>query len=278
MSAPFAELLQQLKASAEHLSPEEIEPSYSKDLLSILSTIKAASMDPDNELDRRINSILEDIPRDYIVYSQPINFLDSLATGSGQNSLATRENRAFIRLFGVYDGDPAQWRQTLASASAEQTDWIKLCQESTENEGKLLYTEQILETLSIAHSANAFVCYVLRTIQILKFTITWTSRDTKPGGKSWKHDHIEEAFKHAERQLLAQCAAVGNQSARYQALNKQIQRCRKSYHNAHGKIISSRKDLLWLYRTFGATVLLDRAWDTIDTTRSNKPTNHTRNF
>lgn len=119
-----------------------------------------------------------------------------------------------------------------------------------------LCTQALAEQAHTDESSD-FVGYVLRTIQVLKFVIAWTSLDNEIGGKSWKTEYIEAACMHTNADLYRQRNLVGEGTVRYKELDKKVKKILKAFRKEHAGIIAARKDLLLLYRT--VSVLLTRS-------------------
>jgi hypothetical protein len=110
------------------------------------------------------------------------------------------------------------------------------------------HAPQALDIQASTSSACLFVAYVLRTIQALKFTITWNALGDQPGGKKHKSEYINAACMHSNQDLYRQRDLHAQSSAHYKKINSKINTRLKSFRREHSRVISVRKDLLCLYQ------------------------------
>jgi hypothetical protein len=86
------------------------------------------------------------------------------------------------------------------------------------------------------------VDFVLRTIDVLKFSIDWKAKNN-PGDKIWKGEYRERAFR---RQMQKEIAFI---EARYmgQMQRKKTLALKKKFVNKHEKIVAGRNHIRKIY-------------------------------
>jgi hypothetical protein len=92
---------------------------------------------------------------------------------------------------------------------------------------------------------TAYIHFVIRSVDSLKFILAWNSRTKRRGGKKWKTEYREAAF-------LQQCEADIAKLRRTlngDNLERRVSKLKKTFVGKHEKLITSRNHLLKLYNT-----------------------------
>ncbi|KAG6911021.1 hypothetical protein DXG01_005436 [Tephrocybe rancida] len=228
----------------------------------------------DSSADGRFDAIIQslDVTREDLNF--PVYFVRHLLDKeTNKGKLAVREDRGFRHLFVGYDGEPEDWATVLAPLRPSNNTWEKICSDSLANDAtkdeqeQLLFTDKTLSSMAVTDRASIYVAYVLRTVQLLKFTMAWKRVEGQARGKVWRSDYIEAAFKVSHADLHGRLQGLGNRSAEYKKLLKEYNSQLKAYRKGHSRVMVGRKDLYHLYQIYGPIVLLNPTWDTIDVER-----------
>jgi hypothetical protein len=88
-----------------------------------------------------------------------------------------------------------------------------------------------------------YICFVLRTIDALKFAFDWEKKLSERGGREWKAEYREKLFrKHHEADLQAYELYTGAHK------RKRTEALKKKFIRKHEKVITGRYQLLELYK------------------------------
>ncbi|KAG5653007.1 hypothetical protein H0H81_002699 [Sphagnurus paluster] len=205
----------------------------------------------------RFTGIMSMVDATKVKVALPASFKDLLLAKMKNGRVSKHEDDRFGQLFIGYYGTDALWVRVFVfyyglapgdnKPCAVQAkvldlmwpavcDWENICDESEANNNDkdiLLYTHQFLHSQWVGETTSSFVGYVLRTVQVLKFTIAWTGLDGKAGGKAWKSEYIEAACKLTHADVYQQCKLAGNQTAHYKKLDKKVKELLKVFWKSH---------------------------------------------
>ncbi|KAK0457416.1 uncharacterized protein EV420DRAFT_1643758 [Desarmillaria tabescens] len=187
--------------------------------------------------DKRVQAI-------FACFDQPAlkakDFRAALLSFPGVGHRDQREEEAFKRLVRGYEDQSQQWRAELESVVITRNPW-----------------DGFLESQSSVMSSESLLEYVIRTIEMFKFLAIW--EETGDGSRAWKTEFIEKQCwkKHPEQYARWESADGEAKEKEEKAVKTILGKFRKD----HSRMMTSKKQLLKLYRHFGAVILMDRTWD-----------------
>ncbi|EDR02769.1 uncharacterized protein LACBIDRAFT_308001 [Laccaria bicolor S238N-H82] len=160
---------------------------------------------------------------------------------------------ALKKLVMGYTAEPADNWAALVLPYVENIDnWQNTCEAFLQNDNNPDF--QYIKVTPSTSRAIAFVNYVIRTVETLKFTIEWETKD-----QASKSNYLTSLF--TQSQDLTDTTIPERKKAR------------KKFVVEHSKLMAARIHLLMLYHSFGVNILLDPFWD-IPT----KPPTYKRDF
>ncbi|KAK0243784.1 hypothetical protein EDD85DRAFT_173451 [Armillaria nabsnona] len=192
------------------------------------------------------------------------DFKVALLSFPGVGHRDQREEEAFKRLVCGYEDQTQQWIDELESVVITRKQWDGVCEQATENNAikdvhkRLEAINNFLESQSSVMSSESLLEYIIRTIEMFKFVWIW-EEDTGEGSRGWKSEFIEKlCWKKHPEQYSRWESATGEAKEKEEKVVKGIL---TKFRKDHSRMMTSKKQLLKLYKHFGAVVLMDRTWD-----------------
>ncbi|KAF9012998.1 hypothetical protein BDZ89DRAFT_1046841 [Hymenopellis radicata] len=181
---------------------------------------------------------------------------------------AALEDLAFTTLMRTYLDKPEKWKKRLDELVAQQAPFVGLAKQRYEIEpdedveDAIVEISRNIEKHNLNTASNAWVAHVLTSVQVLLYTIAWTSKKGK-GSTKWKDAILNKLFNRAHPDFIANLKTNPGDAA----VESERKAAFKTFKNQHDKELQSRKLFLTLYRRFGPGVFLDRYFDPCFKTR-----------
>ncbi|KAG6895930.1 hypothetical protein C0992_011507 [Termitomyces sp. T32_za158] len=175
-------------------------------------------------------------------------------------SFAKREDDALNRLLVGYSPTTMPYLKSLLQEGmnnmTQWTDILELSQDiDAEDNVKqcLLKREKFLHENPQGENLVLFICYVVRTVHIIKFQSAWNELSQNERTK-----YLDEAFSYLRKDDIEDMRFRTPQPKQ----EGQLKKMRRAFGKAYQRKTTTRNYVLHLYEKFGLGILLDPTWTT----------------